>query len=508
MTSFQRFFTLALVNDPAICRRVHAGGGISVRRGKGKANWGARAAMRGYDRIALAAAVLAVTLLGLVGAAAARPWRGAAAYGPVFEWILLDADTGQVLSEQNADTVTYPASLTKMMTLYLTFEALNQSRITLDQQFPVSEFAATRAPSRLGLRPGDSVSVRDLILGIVTKSANDAAAVLAEGLGGSEANFANMMSWKARQLGMDHSWYDNASGLPDSPGNRTTARDVARLALALYHRFPREYRYFAVREFDFRGQTVRGHDHLLDWYPGADGIKTGFINASGFNLATSAVRGGHRLIGVILGGRTWRSRDEEMASLLDQGFAYVAATHAPAAAGPVVAAATPRAEFTAAPTATAAATPAPAAIAPARPAPAVAVAQAAPSQSPVDRANKQRDASFLKHVANAALQHLAPVARAEAAPLAREPRAESWAIQLGAFRDEAAAEHAARQAAKLLRGKPSQVLAPARSERPRLYRARLLNFTAKGAEAACAELHHRRMACTIVRPASVKVASR
>ncbi len=255
--------------------------------------------------------------------AAARHWP-AAESAPVFEWILLDAETGQVLSEHNADVPTPPASLTKMMTLYLTFEALNQGRIRLDQQFYVSEQAASRAPSKLALTPGNSVSVRDLILGIVTKSANDAASVLAEGLGGTEANFVQYMNWKARQLGMQQTWYRNASGLPD-PDQRTTARDVARLALALIHQFPREYRYFSIREFDFRGEIVHGHNHLLDWYQGADGIKTGYVNASGFNLAASAVRDGRRQIGVIMGGRSWRSRDEQMASLLDQGFAVLAA---------------------------------------------------------------------------------------------------------------------------------------------------------------------------------------
>src|SRR5205823_8213248 len=188
----------------------------------------------------------------------------------------------------------------------------------------VSEEAASRAPSKLALTPGDSVPVRDLVLGIVTKSANDAASALAEGLAGSEANFVNYMNWKARQLGMQQTWYRNASGLPD-PAQRTTARDVARLALALYHQFPREYRYFATREFDFRGATVHSHNHLLDWYDGADGIKTGYVNASGFNLAASAVRDGRRLIGVIMGGRSWHSRDKQMASLLDQGFAVLAA---------------------------------------------------------------------------------------------------------------------------------------------------------------------------------------
>src|SRR5260370_27117837 len=218
--------------------------------------------------------------------------------------------------------VTFPAWLTKMMTMSLTFEALNQGKLRLDQPLYGSDEAASRAPSKMALTPGDSVPVHDLILGVVTKSANDAAAALAEGLAGSEANFARYMNWKARQLGMDHTWYQNASGLPD-PDQRTTARDVARLGLALYHQFPREYRYFSTREFDFRGELLRSHNHLLEWYPGLDGIKTGYGNASGFNLAASAVRDGHRLIGVIMGGRSARGRDVQMASLLDQGVAVL-----------------------------------------------------------------------------------------------------------------------------------------------------------------------------------------
>ena len=260
----------------------------------------------------IGALILAASVaLGLAGgfAAEAQARGGATAVsGPVFAWMLLDAETGQVLSEQNADVLTYPASLTKMMTLYLTFEALNQGRIRTDQLFTVSAFAASRSPSKLGLTPGEAVPLRDLILGLVTRSANDAASVIAENLAGSEANFARYMTWKARQLGMQHTWYQNASGLPD-PSQRTTARDVARLSLALYHDFPREYRYFSTQEFYFRGDEINTHNHLLEWYPGADGIKTGFVNASGFNIATSAVRNGRRLIGVIMGGRSARSRD-------------------------------------------------------------------------------------------------------------------------------------------------------------------------------------------------------
>jgi len=444
-------------------------------------------------------AVWAAVVMGLLGCYPAVAARHAyhTGYAPVFEWILLNADTGQVLSEKNADVLTYPASLTKMMTLYLTFEALNQGKLRLDQRLPVSAHAASMSPTKLGLRPGDSVQVRNLILGIVTRSANDAAVVLAEGLAGSEAAFAQQMTPKARQLGMEHTWYNNASGLPD-PGQRTTARDVARLALVLYHRFPREYHYFSTREFDFRGQVVRGHDHLLDWYPGADGIKTGFINASGFNLATSAVRDGHRLIGVIMGGRTWRTRDEQMASLLDQGFAFVGVGRPaqPRNALLVAAAAPPAA-------------PQLAAAAPAT----VRLAAAAPLPPRADARRVGQRPGFLGNVAKA-VQHLSPVARAEASPLthlAREvPTGERWAIQLGAFRREGAAAEAARHVAGLAiaRGKPHQILAPARRDHSRLYRVRLLHFTAKGAQVACAELHRKRIACSIVPPGALRVASR
>src|ERR1700730_8932907 len=258
-----------------------------------------------------------------------------AQYGPAYEAIVLDAQTGQVLRELNPDVVTYPASLTKMMTLYLTFEALNQGRLRLYKSLGVSGEAASRAPSQLALVPDETVTVHDLILGIVTKSANDAAVVLAEALGGSEPSFAQQMNWKARQLGMNYTVYRNASGLPD-PEQRTTARDIARLALALYHQFPREYRYLSTHEFVFRGQVMRNHNHLMEWYPGLDGIKTGFVNASGFNLAASAVRGNQRLIGVIMGGQSAGWRDRQMAGLLDQGFADLGTGQA--VARPVIAA--------------------------------------------------------------------------------------------------------------------------------------------------------------------------
>src|SRR5437762_11359775 len=423
---------------------------------------------------------------------------------PVYEAIVLDAQTGQVLRELNPDVSTQPASLTKMMTLYLTFEALNQGRLRLDQYLRVSDYAATRAPSKLGLGPGEAISVHDLILGIVTKSANDAAVVIAEALGGSEPGFAQQMSWKARRLGMNSTVYYNASGLPD-PNQRTTARDIARLALALYHQFPREYRYFSTRAFVFRGQEMRNHNHMMEWYPGLDGIKTGYVNASGFNLAASAVRDGHRLIGVVMGGQSAGWRDRQMAALLDQGFADIG--NGQAASRPVMASVQPSAS------AHSAQSQAP--VYATTPSAAPAAATAAPQQSnpaPVMASAPQGDTATVpgrSGMIDNALPHLSPVGRAEAATAARETAGEDWSIQLGAFRAESAAEQAIRHATSVtaVRGKPREVLAPAKGESNRLYRALLTHFSQKGAQAACGELHKKGIACTVVRPGTLRVAS-
>jgi len=394
------------------------------------------------------------------------------------ESIVIDADTGRVLSEMNADSITYPASLTKMMTLYLAFEALNSGRLRLDQSLPVSSEAASKSPTKLHLVPGDSVQVQELILGVVTKSANDAAAVLAEGLAGSEPAFADRMTAKARQLGMTSTVYRNASGLPD-PEQRTTARDVAQLALALHHDFPREYRYFATRQFFFRGRVILTHNHLLDWYEGADGIKTGYIGASGFNLAASAVRNGHRLIGVVMGGASAGSRDREMAALLDQGFADVGA------GATMVARREP-------------------------PAPSEMVAE-------VEQPEPARPREKIGQLAKAARKiaaHLSPVAKAEAAPVAHQLRVpaetDRWSIQLGTFRVESAAEQAARSAAAApgAKGKPIQIVQPSKGGRDHLYRVRLLNFSPQEAQGACAALHKKKVECSVVPPAPIKVAVR
>ncbi len=421
-------------------------------------------------------------------------WLGTVGFAPapVGESIVLDADTGRVLSEANADAVTYPASLTKMMTLYMTFEALNTGRLRLDQLLAVSLEAASKSPTKLGLRPGQSVAVQDLILGIVTKSANDAAAVLAEGIAGSETAFADVMNRKAQQLGMRNTFYRNASGLPDTM-QHTTARDTAQLALALYHDFPREYRYFSTREFVFEGRLIVGHDHLLDWYPGADGIKTGYIRASGFNLATSAARDGHRLIGVVLGGTSGGARDREMGALLDQGFSSLGVAPATMVG------------YRAAPA------PAPAPVVGLAPQGPLAAAVEPPSPRP---APHTKPGIFSKAAARLAA-HLSPVGKAEAATLPHEATrpevgAERWGIQLGAFHAPAAAEKAARDAANfsMAKGKPMQIVEPGKAAKDRLYRARLLNFTPREAQSACAQLHKKNIECSVISPTSPKVAAR
>lgn len=240
--------------------------------------------------------------------------------------IVFDAATGKVLDAVHPDELDHPASLTKVMTLYLTFQALKSGRLTLDQQLPVSAHAANKAPTKLGLRAGQTVSVHDCVLGMITKSANDAATVVAEKLGGSESRFVDAMNAQALLLGLTRTHFGSASGLPGSD-DATTARDMGRLAMAVYRDFPRRAKLFATTQFSFRGHLVRGHNHLMARYPGMDGLKTGFTDAAGFNLASTAVQNGRRLFGVVLGGRSAALRDDLMARLLDDSFAH---RHTPA----------------------------------------------------------------------------------------------------------------------------------------------------------------------------------
>ncbi|PSM19742.1 D-alanyl-D-alanine carboxypeptidase [Nitratireductor sp. StC3] len=235
---------------------------------------------------------------------------------PKYAAIVVDAQDGRVLFARNADSARYPASLTKMMTLYLLFEAMEQGRVSRDTPIPVSAYAASRPPSKLGLKAGQPVPADIAIRALATKSANDVATAVAEFLGGTEERFAAMMTAKARQLGMVGTVFRNASGLPDSR-QRTTARDMAKLGMSLRRRFPAYYPYFSLTSFAYRGKTIRGHNKVLETVRGADGIKTGYTRASGFNLATSVDRDGRRVVAVVMGEKTARARNAHMAELIE-----------------------------------------------------------------------------------------------------------------------------------------------------------------------------------------------
>jgi D-alanyl-D-alanine carboxypeptidase len=240
-------------------------------------------------------------------------------YSPSFASIIVDGNSGATLQSNNPDASRHPASLTKIMTLYLLFERLESGKMKLDSEMDVSEFASDQAPTKLGLKPGQTLKVEDAIKGLVTRSANDAAVVIAEAIAGDENEFAKLMTRKARALGMSKTVYRNASGLPNDD-QITTARDQATLGRAIQDRFPRYYRYFATSTFAYRGQSIRNHNRLLGNVEGVDGIKTGYTRASGFNLVSSMRRGNRHLVGVVLGGRSGGSRDSIMRNLLAENL--------------------------------------------------------------------------------------------------------------------------------------------------------------------------------------------
>lgn len=232
---------------------------------------------------------------------------------------IVDAKSGEVFAAENADVLNHPASLTKMMTLYLAFEAIRQGRLSWDQQIIMTPNAAEKIPYKLGIGAGKPLTVREAAYATAIRSANDAAQAIGDHLGGGEENFAAMMTAKARALGMRSTVFRNASGLPDD-AQVTTARDMAVLAAALIRDYPQEYRIFSERSFNFRGRTIRGHNNLMYRYAGMDGVKTGYVNASGFNLVSAVDDNGRRIIGVVLGGKTARSRDAQMEALLDRAL--------------------------------------------------------------------------------------------------------------------------------------------------------------------------------------------
>ncbi len=382
--------------------------------------------------------------------------------------IVMDYNTGKIVNEVNADAQNHPASLTKMMTLYITFEALYRGKITLYQQMPVSEWASNKSPTKLGLRPGQTISVHDCILGMVTKSANDAATVMAEGLGGSEAGFANMMNEKARELGMTRTFFRNASGLPDN-AQVTTARDLLRLSTALYRNYPAQFRYFATREFMFRGQVIHGHNHLMERYAGMDGIKTGFTDASGFNLASTAARDGRRLFGVVMGGSTHQARDRLMETLLDNAFAN-------------------------------------------RPTDPILVARAAG----VSNVMARRQLAGLTaeppraHVRLARAEKTRRHGHRDSVQLASYQQP-SWSIRLASCGKRAEAERESHAALRLahLSGRPNTIVASGRRKSRHVYHPQVAGLSKHQALAACQTLHRKGRDCVVIPPSRgpIRVAS-
>ncbi|WP_286192336.1 D-alanyl-D-alanine carboxypeptidase family protein [Roseomonas genomospecies 6] len=396
-----------------------------------------------------AALVLAALLLAPLPALAAK-----------YAAIVVDARTGEVLHEENADTLTYPASLTKMMTLYLTFDALDEGRLRLDQALPVSAWAEAQSPTKLGLRAGRTLRVEQAILGLVTKSANDASVVLAEALGGSEAKFAEMMTRKARELGMRNTVFRNSNGLPNME-QVTTARDFSILSRAMLSDHSRYYPYFSRRNFVYGGRSLHNHNRLMSRYEGMDGIKTGYTVASGFNLAASAVRDGRRLVAVVLGGKSAASRDARMEAILDKAFNKPSRGQE----APVVARAGDDDE---APRSTAKGRP------PAKP---ETIAQLASTVS-----------------TPAAVR---PPARDE------ETAGGKWGVQVGAFSTREASNRALSQATKqapfLLRAaKPA--VTPVKANGSTVFRARMVGLDEKTARKVCSELTRSGHRCVPVSP--------
>lgn len=247
--------------------------------------------------------------------------RAAAASASVSS-IMIDAENGDVMYEMNADERRYPASLTKLMTLYITFNALENNHIKLTDKLKVSRTAAGRSPSKLGVRAGETITVKDAIMAVIVKSANDCATVLAEHFAPTEADFAVLMTNTAHKLGMSHTTFKNASGLPNTQ-QKTTARDMAVLAMAVYHHFPQYYKWFSAKSFQYKGRTIGGHNYILKTFAGADGMKTGYTAASGYNIITSAKRSEKRVIAVTMGHNSVGERDKKVSRMMDKGLTHM-----------------------------------------------------------------------------------------------------------------------------------------------------------------------------------------
>lgn len=261
-------------------------------------------------------AAVAATMASSPAEARKRRHSAGGGYTPPYAAMVVDARTGRTLHAVNEDAPRIPASLTKVMTLYMLFEQMERGRFTMDSELRVSSYAASQPPTKLGLRAGTTIAVEDVIKSMITLSANDASVVVAENIAGSEEAFAEQMTRKARSLGMGSTRFYNPHGLPHSPPNLTTARDLTILARAIQERFPKYYPMFSMRAFQYGSRTIRGHNRLLGRVEGVDGIKTGYTRASGFNLMTSAKSEGRHVVSIVLGGRSGASRDKIMTDLV------------------------------------------------------------------------------------------------------------------------------------------------------------------------------------------------
>ncbi len=426
----------------------------------------------------------------------------------VYSTIVVDAKTGKTLQESRADQRRYPASLTKMMTLYLLFEDLERKKVSLSTRFTVSEHASAQPPSKLGLKPGDTIAAKDAILAVVTRSANDVAVVIAENLNGSESAFASRMTSTARSIGMSDTTFRNASGLPNS-GQVTTARDMAVLGRALQDRFPQYYTFFSTRSFVWNGHSIGNHNRLLGRVKGVDGIKTGYTRASGFNLVTSVNRDNRRVVAVVLGGKTGKGRDAQMASLV--GKYFTRASRGSQTSKVIVASAT--ADSTAGGGADSSMLPRPRPIASqlatvassaGASAAVTAVIVEAASRAPVPAAAPVRadavDAIGALALAEGDIDEDSPAPALAARPIVTQ---DTWKIQIGAMPSKSAALSAlaeARKAAPIALASVEPYAEAIASKGTTLYRARFAGFDSKdAARSACVNLASKDFSCLALR---------
>lgn len=399
-------------------------------------------------------------------------------------YLIVDATSGRELASDRPDELRHPASLTKLMTIYLTFSALDSGRLSLGDGLQVSVNALNAPPTKMGMTPGGTVNVRDATMALVTRSANDAAVLLAEGLAGTEEAFARLMTQKARQLGMTSTVFRNASGLPNSE-QVTTARDLAKLANALMRDYPHYYAIFSVQSYAYRGRTLENHNRMLGNYEGADGLKTGYTNASGFNLVMSAMRDNRRLIGVVMGGTSAAQRDRTMAALMDRGFALAAAMQLspwtslrkPPSARYTAAQFDPGSSF----------------------AEAYRPPAAPPQQVSPKYAGFVPPAPAAPAAAQTAFAASPPAAAASPAPaMSDTPSLGSWVIQVGSFSEPAAAQAALERATAALPNarSASAIVDEVQMANRVFHRARLINLSQEQATEGCKRLEKRKIYCS------------